>query len=97
VDPSEARVAMNATIFETLLDSQVRGLGSSPLSLFCECSDGSCDARLDVTPENYLAKLASPGRYIVAAEHAGGGDEVLATYDGHALVERSGARMLSRR
>jgi hypothetical protein len=88
VNPSEARAAMNATIFETLLDSQGHGLGRSALSLFCECSCSSCDVRRDVTPENYLAKLASSGRYIVAAEHAAGSDEVLATHDGHALVER---------
>jgi hypothetical protein len=82
---------MNVTIFETVLDSDVGALGSAPLSLFCECSRASCEARLHVTAENYLAKLAAPDRFIVHEEHTGDRDEVLATYDGHALVQRVGA------
>ena len=91
MNASEARAAMNATIFETVLGSDVGGLGSAPLSLFCECSRASCDARLGVTAENYLAKLAAPDRLLVDHDHTGDRDEVLTEYEGFVLVQRVGA------
>jgi hypothetical protein len=63
----------------------VRGLDldGSSVPFFCECADGACLGRVELTPRDYEAIRLQPTRYLILPGHATIGAERVVQDNGH--------------
>lgn len=88
------RVGLNESIFREVneqIESLNRGLGTEgrTMTVICECADGDCTERLEISVSEYENVRADPRRYIIVSGHtAPEFESVVDDGDGYQVVEK---------
>jgi 5-bromo-4-chloroindolyl phosphate hydrolysis protein len=88
------RVGLNESIFRQVneqIESLNRDFGTEErtMTAVCECANGDCTERLEISVSAYEAVRADPRRYVVASGHAVSDFEsVVDRGDGYEVVEK---------
>ena len=73
-DEQARRVGLNESIFRQVneqIESLNRNFGEQrTMTAICECADGDCTERLDISVADYEEVRADPRRYIIVPGHA---------------------------
>ncbi len=88
----ESRVAANELLFRSV-NERINELGqlwqSESFEIVCECGDGGCFERIDVTTDDYESVREQPRRFMVRAGHEQRElEDVVATHDAYVVVEK---------
>jgi hypothetical protein len=93
-DERARRVGLNESIFRQVneqIESLNRDLGTDDrtMTAICECANGDCTERLEISVAAYEAVRADPRRYIIISGHAVPEYEsVVESGDGYDVVEK---------
>ncbi len=90
-------VALRQTLFREVneeiegLSEQLRLTAGETITIVCECSDGACTERIELTQGAYEEIRRHPVRFVVRPGHESrAGERVVETKAGYAIVEKSG-------
>jgi hypothetical protein len=93
-DEQAARVGLNESIFRQV-NEQIESLNRDfdtrhrTMTAVCECADGNCTERLEISMSEYEKVRDNPRRYIVVSGHAKPEFEsVVDSGDGYDVVEK---------
>ncbi len=93
-DEQARRVGLNESIFRQVneqIESLNRDFGTEDrtMTAICECADGECTERLEISISEYEAVRTDPRRYIVISGHEQPEFEsVVDRRDGYEVVEK---------
>jgi hypothetical protein len=93
-DEQARRVGLNESIFRQVneqiesLNSDL-GTGDRTMTVICECADGDCAERLEISVPTYEHVRADPRRYIIVSGHGVPEFEsIVEDGDGYQVVEK---------
>lgn len=95
-DSQKARLAKNEHFFREVNErinekAESQGFDSHRYEFFCECSDGSCAERVEMTLREYEHIRAEPTRFVVKTNHVIHEIErVVETVPDHMVIEKHG-------
>jgi hypothetical protein len=92
-DEQARRVGLNEAIFRQVneqIESLNRDLGTGPtMTVVCECADGECAERLEISVSEYERVRADARRYVIVPGHQlPEFESVVESGDGYDVVEK---------
>lgn len=95
MDSRARRIGENEVLFREVnaqfraLDDKLEGAGDELYGFLCECGNGECAERIDLTIADYERIHAEPAQFVIVDGHEEPSVEsVVERHDGHAVVRK---------